>query len=199
MRFPIAAAVAMALAAVTAPAAFAQLSISLDSADPTVQIGGDAMFTGTIANTSDETIYLNFPQYEIDSPGDAYLTNLDQYFYDDTPPSLAPDQTWADTGVFELAVADDPSIAGQTFSGTFTILGGTDSNDTNNVGSVGFNVTVAAPEPGSLPLTAIAAAAAGLSVFRTARRRRRRAAVAICGGSLDYIEDRVTRSLRALP
>lgn len=143
-------------------AAKADTVLTLDSP---FQIGSGPVFAfyGTITNTGVSTVYLNGDSFPV---LDAALTEDDvDYFYVNAPFTLAPSGTSGDIELFTITVADGTPYG--IYAGTYSIIGGADSNAQDVLASENFNIQVT-PEPSSLLLLV-----SGLAGFAGTLRRRR--------------------------
>lgn len=121
-------------------------SISFTIANPVQGIiaGGTAEFIGIVSAPSTNTgaVYLNGDAYSLS--GDFIVD--DSPFYNNFPLYLDPGQSF--TGeIFDVIAGADAPI--QTFSGTFSLLGGASDIDDAVLSSADFSVAIT-PEPASL-------------------------------------------------
>jgi hypothetical protein len=145
------------------------LSVNLDSSTLSGVAGDDLMFTGTLTNNDTTTLFINSDSYTFAIGG-----LDDSPFLNNAPISLDAGATSSDFEIFDVNIP-----LGQTpdsYGGVFTVLGGTDGNALNVLGSASFTVDVeaatATPEPAPYPLFALA-----IALFVGARLiRKRRAA-----------------------
>jgi uncharacterized protein affecting Mg2+/Co2+ transport len=101
-------------------------------------------FDATVTNNSSSTVYLNADDWSVTAP----LTVDDSPFDNNYPLSLGAGDSF--TGV--LFNVDVPSGTPQgLYTGTFEILGGGPTDDTDVAGAATFNVQIT-PEPSSLLL-----------------------------------------------
>jgi hypothetical protein len=124
-----------------------------DATQSVVQGTTEVEFDATVSNssTSAETIFLN---------GDSSTTSSSLVSVDDTPflnnaPfSLDPGTSSGPFAIFDVAL--DPSLGPGEYTGSFSILGGSDGGSFDDVGDASFTVDVtspvAAPEPSTLLL-----------------------------------------------
>jgi hypothetical protein len=123
------------------------ITISFDQSNQTVSAGDTVEFFGTITNDTTNTIYLNSDDLNL---AGLSFTTTDQFF-SNVPISLAPSgQAGDSSGDIELfdVTANNPLLdAAEGYSGTYTLLGGTDGNAQDNLGSQDFSVTSLAPVP----------------------------------------------------
>lgn len=153
-------ALAVLVSILFATPAQAQLSLTLSPTAPITDLGSIVSFAGTLTNTSGSTVYINGDDMGI--PG---LT------WDETPFALnAPlslDNGMSYTGTL-FTVTVDPTVAPETYSGSFTVLGGADQSTFNEVATQPFQVTVlppstAVPEPS--PILLLVLCLPGLSLI----------------------------------
>jgi hypothetical protein len=129
-----------------APAAHAQLNFALTPAGQAGNPGDTLQFTGTLSNPTASEVFLNGDSY---SGLPAGLTLDDTPFFSNAPLSLQPagsmdgsgNPTDSYTGGF-FNIAIDPSVTPGTYTGTFAITGGADSNASDTVATEDFSVTV---------------------------------------------------------
>lgn len=145
---------ALALAAISASAT--SISITLDQPTQAGNPGATIQYFGTITNNTGQTIYLNADSLD-ETDGTTSLT-FNDLFFTTVPLSLAPGTNSGDIELFDAV----PSVSG-VFTGSYTLLGGSDGNAQDNLGSVNFAAT---PEPSSLMLLASGSAAAAAFLRR---------------------------------
>ena len=155
----------------TAVAKADTITISFDQQDQTISAGDTVEFFGTITNDTANTIYLNEDDLTLSGLS---LTTTDQFF-NNVPIDLAPSGDAGDSsGDIELfdVTASDPllDVAG-VYSGTYTLIGGTDGNAQDNLGSANFSVTTLAPvpEPPTICLLLTGVLATSFSIWRKVR------------------------------
>ena len=153
----------LALAALVAAGARADIVITLDDPNQTGNPGETLNFFGTITNTSSDTdpadaIYLNGDSLNL-ALTDATIN--DNFFAADFPISLAGGQSSGDIDLFDVVLADPESDPFGSYSGTYGLLGGMDGGAQtaqDNLAQVSFSVDVepasapAVPEPSTLVL-----------------------------------------------
>ncbi|CEK15808.1 hypothetical protein CWRG_01279 [Chthonomonas calidirosea] len=151
----------------------AQISLRLSPALQSGPAGTSNLFTfiGTITNNGTSTVFLNADNFTFAATG---WTLDDTDFFNNAPPSLNPGDT---TGLIALFTATNPQSApAGNYVGTYSILGGATSSDTNVLASEPFQVTLTSsattPEMGSLAsLTLIFMLVAALTLYRARSRR----------------------------
>src|ERR1017187_6333736 len=123
------------------------LTVSLDTTSLVGAPGTAVTFSGTILNASGVEVFLNGAGGNLSSPE---LTLDLTPFFTLTPLSLLDGGSYSGD-IFAVAISG-VALPGDYF-GTFTILGGVDSQTFDPVGSVDFQVTVSdtttVPEPSS--------------------------------------------------
>jgi hypothetical protein len=135
-----------------APAAHAQLTLTLTPASQAGPAGSTFHFTGTLTNPTASEVFLNGDTPTFNGPGSID----DSPFLNNAPGSLMPmgstdPNTGAPTDSFTGSLFDvtlDPSAAPGTYFGTFEVQGGPTVNDQGVVASEDFSVTV---EPPAVP------------------------------------------------
>ncbi|MGD0859512.1 MAG: PEP-CTERM sorting domain-containing protein [Terracidiphilus sp.] len=153
---------ALAIAATFAGAARADAILDLTPPTLDTAAGGTVEFAGTLTNTGDADLYLNGDVVILPYPD---LTVDDSPFFNNSPLFLSPGDGY--TGPF-IDVTVDPATPSGSYSGSYTIQGGTDPNAFDNLATAGFTVNVgevtATPEPNTTLLIAsgLAALAGGL-------------------------------------
>lgn len=149
------------------PAFADTISLSLDNPAQYSSGGSVLSFVATVfaPNSNSGTVFLNGDSSNVDFP----LTLSDDGFFFNFPFSLAPGESFTDV-LFTLTVPGSIT-PGTTYDGFFAILGGADSNASNLLSTVSFQVNPQAspvPEPGSILLLAT-----GLTgLVATVRRKR---------------------------
>jgi hypothetical protein len=144
-------------------------SITLTLAQPsqvgTGHLGGTLSFNATVAapGSNGAAVFLNGDTFNVGAP----LTLDDDGFFLGFPLSLNPGQSF--TGLLFTVFLPTTTPSG-LYNGTFSILGGANSNAENDVANVSFSVSTIAPEPSSILLLAT-----GLSGLVVMIRRKREA------------------------
>jgi hypothetical protein len=140
----------------------ADIVITLDAAAQTGSPGHTLIFSGTLFNSSPDTIFLNGA--DLNLAGNSFTPDFSDPFLANVPVSLDPDQATSDIELFEVLLNDpfiDPFVP---YSGNYALSGGADPNAQDLLTSVDFTITAqngasAVPEPSSLALLAAALAA----------------------------------------
>jgi hypothetical protein len=163
--------ITLMLATLSAAAAQAStLTIAFDQPDQIGMPGQTLRLFGTITNSSANTVFLNSDDL---NPTGLSLTAND--LFANTPLSLAPSgqpgDSSGDIELFDIAVSAPLLDATGTYPGTYTLLGGADGNAQDNLGSAGFSVTTATPEPSTFYLLMAAFSAASIRGLKSLRRR----------------------------
>jgi len=125
--------------------------------DTPLQIGPGPLFTfvGTIAYTDTDAVndagateYLNGATVVV-NPSTTY--DYYDYFYTNAPLYMNPGDSWTEQVIFTVTTPSYMVDASNLYSGSFTILGGTDDSTNDPLATTGFNIQVT-PEPSSLLL-----------------------------------------------
>ena len=140
------------------------LTVSFSPDTVSANPGQTVSFFGSLTNTQNSTVDINFDSFTFDIPG----ALDDSPFLNDAPLSLAPNTT---SSVFEFFQITIPSgLSAGTFNGAFTIIGGVDANASENLGTGLFHVNTVAssetPEPHMFPVLAFLS----VGLFLTRRR-----------------------------
>jgi MYXO-CTERM domain-containing protein len=171
---------ALLAALVSAPAAHAQLTLTLTPAGQAGPVPNTFYFIGTLSNPTANEVFLNGDSPTFNGPtGSPGLD--DNPFFNNAPLSLMAagstdsngNPTDSFTGEF-FDVTVDSSAAQGTYEGTFAILGGADANAQDTVATEDFSVTVtpsSAPEPSQW--AAFGVGVLGLAGLALRARRRR--------------------------
>jgi hypothetical protein len=124
------------------------LSLALDAAFQSGTPGETLTFNVDITNLDPvDTIYLNADSYNLDSP----LSLDDTGFFANAPFFLDPSTASGDFELFTVSIPIEAPLG--IYTGSFEIVGGGPTDDTDVVGSADFDVDVT-PEPSSLLLLA---------------------------------------------
>ena len=120
-----------------------QIMVNLDSTTLSGGPGVELMFTGTLTNTTADTLFINSDSFTFQITG----ALDDSPFLTNAPISIDAGLTSGDFEMFDIniPVSEPPG----TYIGTFTVLGGSDGSVLSNLGSASFSVNVATPEPAS--------------------------------------------------
>ena len=153
-----------------APAAHAQLDLTFTPPARVAAPGSTFTFTGTLANNSGSTVFLNGDSLSLNGPG---LTSDDSPFLSNAPLSLANGDSYS--GDF-FSVSVDPATPAGTYFGTFAVTGGADGSAQDTVASQDFSVQVtsgSAPVPEASSVASLGLLLAlGLGGVAVARRRK---------------------------
>jgi hypothetical protein len=152
----------IALTVLAAAGAWADINITFDDPNQTGTAGQTLNFLGTITNTGDTPVYLNFDNLN--------LTLLDatvsDNFFPNVPASLAAGASSGDIDLFDVTIANPGTLPLGTYTGTYELLGGADGNALDNLAQASFSVSVT-PEPGYFALLGV-----GLALIGWTHRRR---------------------------
>jgi hypothetical protein len=120
--------------------------VTFDDPNQTGQPGATLMFSGVLSNGGPDTVFLNSDTLNL--VGNSFtVTDL---FFSNVPVSLDPGQSSADIQLFAAMLLNPFSDLPGDYIGTYTLLGGEDSNAQDVVGSGTFSVTAnTVPEPSS--------------------------------------------------
>ena len=173
---PVAASAAVLACLGGAPAAHAQLSLTLTPASQAGTAPGTFSFSGTLANPTANTVFLNGDSLTFNGPASG-LTLDDSPFLTNAPSSLGASGGGSDTytgGFFDVTAS--PSAAPGTYFGTFSVVGGADGSAQNTVATEDFSVSVTGqtalvPEASSVVSLALLLALGLGGVWRAARRK----------------------------
>jgi len=141
----------LAIVATSVGTAHADAILTFTSTTLSTATGGTVEFDGTLTNTGETDLYLN---------GDGVILNYadltvdDSIFYVDAPLFLSAGGSY--TGAFFDVTTDAVTLSG-SYSGTYTIQGGTDSDSFDDIATEDFTVNVDSnvpdvPEPNSFLL-----------------------------------------------
>jgi hypothetical protein len=153
---------ALAIAAASACAARADAILTLTPSNLDIVASKTVEFDGTLTNTGTTDLYLNGDVVIFDYAG---LTIDDSIFYVDAPLFLSAGDSY--TGAFFNVTADAATLS-RSYSGTYTIQGGADSDTFDDLAMANFTVDVGSstPEPNSMLLMAT-----GLAILAVLRLR----------------------------
>ena len=162
-----------ALLGVGAASARADLIITLDDSAQTGHPGDTLVFTGTLSNTGGATIFLN--SVDLNLAGNSFTVDFIDPFLNNVPFSLDPAQATSSIELFDVTLNNPFTDLLATYAGSYSLLGGVDSDSQDVLDSVDFTASATSsatgtPEPSSVALLAI-----GLSFVAIAHRRRRTA------------------------
>jgi hypothetical protein len=113
------------------------------------------VFSGVLSNTGDDTVFLN--SVDLNLLGTSFTLDFVDPFLDNVPVSLDPGQSTPDIVLFDVAVNEPFTDPPGPYTGTYTLLGGVDSNAQDVLASADFmitetNGTTVVPEPRSAVL-----------------------------------------------
>ena len=128
-----------------------QISLNLDSATLSGLPGQMLDFTGTLTNNTGATLFINSDSFTFAING----ALDDSPFLLNAPLSINAGVTSADFEIFDVIIPGGQALG--PYTGSFTVLGGTDGSQQNNLGSASFTVEVT-PEPASYLLISCAVA-----------------------------------------
>jgi hypothetical protein len=111
---------------------------------------GTVEFDGTLTNTGTYDLYLNSDTFDLEYSD---LTVDDSPFMLSGPTILAAGDSY--TGAFIDVTADATTPSG-SYSGTYTIQGGTDSDTFDDLATADFTVDIGSPVPESNPFLLLA-------------------------------------------
>lgn len=129
--------------------------------------GGSLTYGATVSAPAGNAaaVFLNGDSFNVTSP----VTLNDSDFFSNFPLSLAPGASFTG-GLFVLTLPPNPpSGTLGTFLGTFTLLGGANSNAIGTLGTVNFSLTTTTPEPSSIALLLTGMAGLAMSLLRSTR------------------------------
>ncbi len=126
------------------------ITVTLDQSSQTGAAGDTLMFFGVIANTGSDTEFLNSDSLNLTAASGDFTTD-DGPFFANAPVSLASSASTADIELFDVLIPNPFPDAFTSYSGLFTILGGTDdsSSDILTDPAIAFSVSAQSgtPEP----------------------------------------------------
>lgn len=161
----------LAIAFTSTCAAYADAVLNLVPATLSATASGTVEFDGTIINTGTADLYLNGDVVILNFPD---LTVDDSIFYIDAPLFLSAGDSYI--GAF-FDVSADATILPGSYSGTYTVLGGSDADTLDNIATANFTVdfgseTSVTPEP-----TPFLLLATGLAILTFVSIRKHNAAI----------------------
>ncbi len=161
----------LALATIAAPILRADtLSAALVGSDTVAADAGSSVtFEATVSapGTNSKPIYLNSDSFVTSS---TLVTVDDSPYLANAPLSLNPGDSSLAFDIFTVDL--NPTLAPGSYTGTFSILGGSDSDTTDPLANLNFTINVPSsnvPEPATLPMLLLGAALAG--AFTLTRKR----------------------------
>jgi hypothetical protein len=151
----------------------ADIIITLDAAAQTGSPGDTLIFSGTLFNSSSDTIFLNGA--DLNLAGNSFTPDFSDPFIANVPVSLDPGQGTSDIELFEVVLNDPFTDPFTSYDGDYALSGGADPSAQGLLTSADFTITAenrssAVPEPSSLVL--LATALAGFVVLRSALAKR---------------------------
>ncbi len=159
----------LAIAMASVGVARADAVLTYTSSTLSTAAGGTVEIDGTLTNTGTYDLYLNGDTVSPLSPG---LTADDSPFMLFGPMFLAAGDSF--TGAFIDVTADATTPSG-SYSGTYTIQGGTDSDTFDDIATADFTLDVGSPTPEPNPFLLLATGLtiiAGVSLQRKSLVRR---------------------------
>jgi len=131
----------LVLAAASVGTAHADAILTFTPDTLVITPGGTVEFDGTLTNTGTTDLYLYGDSFDLEYSD---LTVDDSPFLFGGPLFLSAGDSY--TGAFFDATADDATLAG-SYSGTFTIQGGADSDTFDDLATADFTIDVGSPVP----------------------------------------------------
>ncbi|WP_394793830.1 hypothetical protein [Armatimonas sp.] len=125
----------------------AQFLFNLSPDVRTLLPSGTVSFIASLQNATSVEIFLNGDSFDLFGTG---LSVDDAKFFLNTPLSLQPGESWSGE-IFDVAATS--VTLPDTYSGTFRILGGSDSSALDIIGERSFAVVVPIPANASEPST----------------------------------------------
>lgn len=140
------------LCALSPLTARADLLLTLDAPAQSALPGSLPSFTGTLTNTGPDIVFLNGIGFNYFGAADGILTGDDTPFFDPGFPSSLDAGGVFSGAIFGVGISS--AAPPGDFFGSVTIQGGPTANDTTDLATQNFQITVtsAAPEPGTLAL-----------------------------------------------
>jgi hypothetical protein len=139
----------------------ADITIALDAPNQAGIAGETLVFSGTLFNSSPDTIFLNGVDFNL--AGSSFTPDYLDPFLANVPLSLDPGQSTPDIELFEVLLNNPFTDPFATYGGNYALSGGSESSAQDLLASVDFTITAqgdgsAVPEPSSLVLLAISLA-----------------------------------------
>ena len=145
-------AVILMIGLICASARADQLTITLDSPTLTGLPGDVLQFFGTLSNTTGTDLFLNADNFNLAAFDPSAID--DSLFFTNAPLFLGANGSTGDIGLFNITIPN-PFFTGG-YGGVFQVLGGSDGNVQDVIGSASFTVqvqqTTTVPESSSVPL-----------------------------------------------
>jgi hypothetical protein len=110
--------------------------ISLDAPDQAGALGNTLIFSGTLFNSSPDTIFLNGA--DLNLAGNSFTPDFSDLFFANVPVSLDPGQATSDIELFEVLLNDPFTDPFASYSGNYALSGGADPNAQDLLTSVDF-------------------------------------------------------------
>jgi hypothetical protein len=154
------------IAAVSVSAARADATLTFTPSTLSTTPGGTVEFDGTLTNTGTFDLYLNGDSFDLEYSD---LTVDDSPFIFSGPMLLSAGESFS--GAFIDVTADAATPSG-SYSGTYTIQGGTDANTFDDIAMEDFTIDIGAMTPISEPnpFLLLATGLAIIALVRSARR-----------------------------
>ena len=147
------------------------ITLNLDVAH-SVAAGGSVIFQGSLANGGVPARFINNVSFTLIYPGPAGdITFNPAAFFAAIPPLVNPGFSSGTVNFFTVNVLAG-AIPG-TYTGSFSVLGGSTADDENLLATQEFRITVQGTAPVPEPAT-LALLGTGLSALAAARKRRQR-------------------------
>ena len=146
--------------------AHAQLTFTLLPTSQSGPANSTLTFNAFLKNTGTTNLFLNTDGYTFNAGG-----QLDDSNFFNLPVSLTPGQSLT-ASLFSVFL--NSATPGVTYPGSFTILGGSNANSSNSLGTQSFQVSISSPSvPEASTLPALGAGLTLLTLVTLAQRRRR--------------------------
>ena len=127
----------------TSLAAWADLAITLTPGAQLANRETETIFSGTLTNTGSTDIFLNDISFNLISATSTYFTVDRNFFFASVPGVLSPGETYSGP-IFKMSVLKAPL---GSYTGTVSILGGSDIFAQSSLPTVPFTVQVAHRPP----------------------------------------------------